>query len=119
MTGQNADPRVLIPQGGPALVVEIGLKEIYDQLVSLNTKSEVMIGDLRDLAKQSEDHEQRIRSLETKMADVREHFRQGDDREVRLRALEKNRWPMHLVTAVVALAAFLASIFNIKIGAGG
>lgn len=77
----------------PKLVVEIGLKEIYDQLVSLNTKTEVMIGDLKDLVKQGEDHEQR------------------------LRALERNRWPMHLLTALIALAAFLASIFDVKIGA--
>lgn len=76
----------------PRLVVEIGLKEIYDQLVSLNTKVEVMSGDMKDLVKQAEDH------------------------EARLRALERNRWPLHLLTALVALAAFLASVFNIKIG---
>lgn len=78
--------------GAPRLVVEIGLKEIYDQLVSLNTKVEVMSGDVKDLVTKSEDHEQR------------------------LRALERNRWPMHLLTAIIALVALVASITGIKVG---
>lgn len=90
MSQPEPSPRVYVQQ--PALVVEIGLKEIYDQLVSLNTKTEVMIGDLKDLVKQAEDHEQR------------------------LRALERNRWPMHLVTALIALLAFIASFFDFKMG---
>ena len=90
MTHPEPSPRVYVQH--PALVVEIGLKEIYDQLVSLNTKTEVMIGDLKDLVKQAEDHEQRLRQL------------------------ERNRWPMHLLTALIALAAFLASVFDVQIG---
>ena len=43
--------------GGSPLVVEIGPKEIYDQLVQLNAHMQVMV-------KQGDDHELRIRSLE-------------------------------------------------------
>lgn len=64
---------------GPAVV--IGLKEIYDQLVALNTKVEVLIGDVAD--------------QDTKVA----------DHETRLRSLERARWPLPTLAVLVALAS--------------
>lgn len=95
--GQAAMQPHFVVQAAPtpapsAFVVEIGPKEIYDQLLVLRTEVKVMTSVLQDLVKQHEDHEQR------------------------LRALERNRWPMHLVTAVVALLAFIASVFDFKVG---
>lgn len=65
----------------PPMVVEIGLKEIYDLLVALNTHVTVLAGDLKDLSKQGDDHEARIRSL------------------------ERSRWPLPSLAALASLAA--------------
>ncbi|WP_018214731.1 hypothetical protein [Salinispora vitiensis] len=74
------------PGGTSPLVVEIGLKEIYDQLVALNTNVQVLAKDLKDLTQQ------------------------GDDHERRLRALESARWPLPSLAAVVSIIALVVSI---------
>jgi hypothetical protein len=90
---QAGQPMVYVAAPQPSgFVVDIGPKQIYDQLLELKTEVRVMTSVLQDLVKQHEDHEQR------------------------LRALERNRWPMHLVTALIALLAFLASVFDFKVG---
>lgn len=65
------------------IVIEIGLKEIYDQLVSLNTKVEVM------MQRQAEAEQQ------------------GADHENRLRTLERARWPLPALAGLVSLAALV------------
>lgn len=62
-------------------VVTIGLKEIYDQTVSLNTKVEVLMGDHADAKTLLTDHESRLRSL------------------------ERGRWPLPALTILIALAS--------------
>ncbi|MGW9196045.1 hypothetical protein [Micromonospora chersina] len=69
--------------GTSPLVVEIGLKEIYDLLVALNTNVQLLAGDIKDLSKQGEDHEARIRSL------------------------ERGRWPLPSLAALVSIAALV------------
>lgn len=77
-------PRV----GKSPLVVEIGLKEIYDLLVALNTNVQIIAGDIKDLTKQGEDHETRIR------------------------ALERGRWPLPSLAALVSLGAFVLALLG-------
>jgi len=73
------------PHDLPPPVVTIGLKEIYDQLVSLNTKVEVLMGDQADTDKRVTDHETRLRSL------------------------ERARWPLPTVSVLIALAAAITA----------
>ncbi|MDM4721441.1 hypothetical protein QTQ03_18215 [Micromonospora sp. WMMA1363] len=77
-------------RGGRAVppVVEIGLKEIYDQLAALNTNVQILASDLKDLTRQGEDHENR------------------------LRALENTRWPLPSVAALVSVAALIVAIIG-------
>lgn len=69
--------------GTSPLVVEIGLKEIYDLLVALNTNVQILGGDIKDLMVRADDH------------------------EARLRALERNRWPLPALAAVVSIVALV------------
>lgn len=62
-------------------VVEIGPKEIYDQLVALNTKVELAMAGLADEDKRGQDHETRLRSL------------------------ERGRWPLPSIAVLIALAS--------------
>lgn len=72
--------------GTSPLVVEIGLKEIYDLLVALNTNVQIIAGDIKDLTKQGEDHEARIRSL------------------------ERGRWPLPSLAALVSIASLVLAV---------
>jgi hypothetical protein len=65
------------------VVVTIGLKEIYDQLVALNTKVEVLMGEVADVDKTVGDHEERLRKLEAA------------------------RWPLPALAATVSIAALV------------
>lgn len=70
------------------MVIEIGLKDIYDLLVATNTQLIELRAEVRDLVKQTEDHEARIR------------------------ALERGRWPLPALSVVIALAALLFPFLN-------
>ena len=69
--------------GTSPLVVEIGLKEIYDLLVATNTNVQLLGADVKDLITKSDDH------------------------EARLRALERGRWPLPALAAVMSIAALI------------
>lgn len=74
--------------GTSPLVVEIGLKEIYDLLVALNTNVQIIAGDIKDLSAKADDHESR------------------------LRALERNRWPLPSLAALVSIAALVLALLG-------
>lgn len=76
------DPHGPPPHAG----VVIGLKEIYDQLVILATKVEVMLGSQIDADKLIADH------------------------ETRLRALERGRWPLPTLGVLLALASVVVAV---------
>ena len=74
--------------GTSPLVVEIGLKEIYDLLVALNTNVQILAGDIKDLSSKADDHEARLRSL------------------------ERNRWPLPTLAALVSVGAFVLALLQ-------
>lgn len=65
----------------PPPYVVIDLRAIYDQLIVLSTKVELLV------SKQTE------------------HDRESADHEARLRSLEKARWPLPSVALLVSLAS--------------
>lgn len=67
-------------------VVTIGLKEIYDQLLVLTTKVEVMLGNQADADERITDHEGRLRTL------------------------ERARWPLPTLGALLALASVVVAV---------
>ncbi|MGW4467462.1 hypothetical protein [Micromonospora sp. NPDC004704] len=75
------------PSHSRLFVVEIGPKEIYDQLVALTTEVRVLVGDMTDTSKKVDDHEARIR------------------------AVEKRQWPLPVVSVLVAIAAVILAAF--------
>lgn len=74
------------PITGP--VVLVGLQQIYDQLVGLNTKVEILINNQRDVEARQQDH------------------------ETRLRALERSRWPLPALAVLVSAATFIVNAFR-------
>ncbi|MFI1195522.1 hypothetical protein ACH4T9_20005 [Micromonospora sp. NPDC020750] len=74
--------------GTSPLVVEIGLKEIYDLLVALNTNVQILAGDIKDLSSKADDHEQRLRSL------------------------ERARWPLPTLAALVSVGALILALLQ-------
>lgn len=84
MSGQEQHRLV----GTSPLVVEIGLKEIYDLLVATNTHVQVLLGEVKDLNSKADDH------------------------EVRIRTLERGRWPLPSLAALVSVAALILAILQ-------
>jgi BMFP domain-containing protein YqiC len=68
--------------------VMITTREIYDVLVRLTGRVETLITQHEDTRNRLQDHEQRIRNLES------------------------NRWPIPAATVLIALAALVLAIFK-------
>lgn len=80
--------------------VIITAREIYDAVVRLTGRMDVLIEQHNGMAQDLRDHEVR--------ADTRHA-----DHESRLRSLEKARWPLPSLAAVVALASLAVAILKI------
>ena len=68
--------------------VVITSREIYDAVVRLTGRVDVVIEQQNHTAQMAQDH------------------------ETRLRAVERSRWPLHSLTALVALGALALSFFR-------
>lgn len=68
--------------------VVITSREIYDAVVRLTGRVDVVIEQQTHTAQQTQDHETRIR------------------------AMERSRWPLHSLTVLVALGALALSFFG-------
>lgn len=76
----------------PPVVVAITLREIYDAVVRLTGRVDVLIQQQTDTAHDVQDHEARLRSL------------------------ERSRWPLHSVTALLALAGLAVAVLTLVRG---
>ena len=72
----------------PTQPVTIGLREIYDAVIRLGSKVDL-------LAAQMANHDQR-----------------ATDHEARLRSLERARWPLPSIALLASLAAIVVSAFH-------
>lgn len=72
----------------PLVGVIISSREIYDVVVRLTGRVDVLI---------SQNEEQK--------SDISDH-------ELRIRQLERNRWPIHLLTALIAAAALVVAVLK-------
>lgn len=84
------------PLGG----ITITAREIYDAVVRLTGRVDVLIVQHADMQQDLQQHEQR--------ADAR-----YADHEGRLRSLEKARWPLPSLAAAVSIAALVVAIIKI------
>jgi hypothetical protein len=53
------------------------------------------------------DHEQRLRMIENFVS-------QGNDHEARIKSLETNRWPLPSLAALISIAAVIIAVINMK-----
>lgn len=83
------------PLGG----VTITAREIYDAVVRLTGRMDVLIEQHNSMVQDVRDHEAR--------ADTRHA-----DHEARLRSLEKARWPLPSLAAVVSIASLAVAILK-------
>lgn len=90
-------------------VVFIGLKEIYEKVVALSVKVDVMLTQHTDTAGDIKDHESRLRQVEQ----TTEAIHDVKDHEVRLRALERARWPLPSLAALVSILALVLSFVGV------
>jgi hypothetical protein len=70
----------------PQPVVAITLREIYDAVVRLTGRVDVLIQQQSETTHDVQDHENRLRSL------------------------ERSRWPLHSITALVSVAAVVVAV---------
>lgn len=84
----------------PLSGVVITAREIYDAVVRLTGRMDVLIEQHNAQAQDLRDHEIR--------ADTRHN-----DHEARLRSLEKARWPLPSLAAVMAVASLVVAILKI------
>lgn len=73
----------------PLLGVSIAAREIYDVVVRLTGRVDVLIAQQENANHRSDDHEQRIR------------------------ALERGRWPLPTVSVVIAVGALVVSVIKL------
>jgi hypothetical protein len=85
--------------------VEIGTTQIYEATMSLRS----------DVLRATEGLSQVRQAVVDLDRRIEQRFA---DQEARLRALESSRWPLRSITAVVAIAAVVVSIFALWSKAG-
>jgi hypothetical protein len=78
----------MAPDATPPSGVLVTIREIFERVVQLGVKVDVLLAQQNDASKDVADHESR------------------------LRALERNRWPLPAVTVLVALAALVVSVIG-------
>lgn len=84
-------------EGRAKVGVEITLDQIYAQMQAFNKETSTQL---------QEAH----RKLDTLTSEVRELRKDSDDYEARLRALERARWPLSSLAALVALASLVVAV---------
>lgn len=72
-------------------VVFVGLKEIYEKVVALGVKVDVLLSQHTDVVNDVKDHESRLRSL------------------------EKARWPLPALSVVVSVLALVLAFTKIQL----
>jgi hypothetical protein len=72
-------------------VVFVGLKEIYEKVVQLGVKVDVLLAQHSDSINDIKDHESRLRSL------------------------ERARWPLPALAALVSVAALILSFVKVQL----
>lgn len=90
----------------PLVGVTITAREIYDGIVRLTGRVDVLIEQQSATQADVADHEGRLRTLEQRRSpSVQDH----QDHEGRLRTLERARWPLPSVAVLVSIAAIVVS----------
>jgi hypothetical protein len=92
-------------------VVFVGLKEIYEKVVQLGVKVDVLLSQHTDAINDIKDHETRLRGVEQ----FSETVKDVTDHESRLRTLERARWPLPSLAAVVSVAALVLSFMAFRV----
>lgn len=93
----------------PLSGITITSREIYDAVVRLTGRVDVLIEQQSTTHNEVQDHENRLRSLEQQAASRKDI----SDHEHRLRSLERSRWPLPSVAAALALAAVILTVLQI------
>lgn len=75
--------------------VQIGAREIYDQLLQTDRKVDAVRSEVAQVA----------RAHGELVADLTDH-------EARIRTLERGRWPLPSVAALIALASLIVAIWS-------
>jgi hypothetical protein len=71
-------------------IIRITPKEVYDSVLALKGSVDTSIGELRDIKKDLEDHEDRIRLL------------------------ERARWPLTSIVVLISLASLIIGFINLS-----
>lgn len=89
--------------------ITITTREIYDSIVRLAGRIDVLIEQQSRTHTEVQDHENRLRSLEQQVVSRKEI----GDHEHRLRSLERTRWPLPSVAVVISLGAIVLTVLQI------
>jgi hypothetical protein len=95
------------PEPLPGIIITA--REIYDAVVRLAGRVDVLIEQQTNTHTEVQDHENRLRSLEMHSTS-RERVQ---DHESRLRSLERSRWPLHSVAVLLSLAAVIMTLVQV------
>ncbi|MFJ2029416.1 hypothetical protein [Streptosporangium sp. NPDC087985] len=79
--------------------VQIGAREIYDQLLQTDRKVDAVRGEVAQVAQA---HGELVNDL--------------TDHESRIRALERSRWPLPSLAALVAIASLILAVLSFTRG---
>ena len=89
--------------------ITITSREIYDAVVRLTGRVDVLIEQQSSTHSEVQDHENRLRSLEH-VAASKESIQ---DHEGRLRSLERSRWPLPSVAVLLSLGAIVIALIQL------
>lgn len=86
--------------------IVIGAREIYDALLSLIGKVDLMSSRVADNARVLDAHERQLRELDGVPKDLADH-------EQRLRGLESSRWPRWAVSTLLTIGGLAVAALGV------
>lgn len=81
----------------PLRTSEVSILTVYDGVVRLTGRVDVLVAQQTSIVEDLKDHETRLRALESRPSTM--------DLDTRLRTLEAARWPIPALTVLISLAA--------------
>lgn len=96
----------------PLGLTVISSREIYDAVVRLTGRIDILVAQQEEVRTKQQDQENRLRVLEATMHETRLRAVEISDINLRVRALESARWPLPSLAILFGIGSLILGIVN-------
>lgn len=96
----------------PLGLTVISSREIYDAVVRLTGRIDILVAQQEEVKTRQQDQEARIRVLEATVHEARLRVVEISDISVRVRALESARWPLPSLAILFGIGSLILGLIN-------